>query len=73
MVTLDATLPARVTAQARDIRFTRVLAVLFTGLFYALGWSAAKLLGAAWLCLTWPAAAVRLGWQEARTKPTDRR
>lgn len=62
----DATL-ARIDAQAREIRFWRTVATLVAGLFYAVGWSAAK----AWFGVGWCTAAVKVGWQEGRKAPTS--
>lgn len=47
---------------ARDIRFARTLLTVFAGVFFAAGWLA----GRAWLGVAWAAAAVKVGWLEAR-------
>lgn len=75
MTTLDHLLDTqrldRITAEARQMRFGRVLLTILAGLLYGVGWIAAKGFGGLWLALAWSAVAVRVGWQEARkqTKP----
>jgi hypothetical protein len=63
----------RITTEARQIQFRRVLLTLFAGLFFAIGWSVAKLFGALWLVVAWSAAAVKVGWQEGRKAAADNR
>lgn len=60
----DDSLPGRVTAEARDIQFGRLLATVLAGVFYLLGWIAARALRVVWFALTWSATAVRVGWRE---------
>lgn len=62
MAILDPALTARISAQAETIRPGRALLTLIVGLFFAIGWCAAKL----WLAVAWSAAAVKVGWQEGR-------
>lgn len=61
----------RISAQAREVHFWRTVLTLIAAVLYGLGWTAAKVLGALWLALTWSATAVRVGWQEARTPGRD--
>lgn len=63
---LDRVPIEQISAEARQIRFRRILLVVLAGLFYGLGWAAAKTLGAVWLGLAWVATAVKVGWVEAR-------
>lgn len=44
----------------------RSLLTAFAAVLFALGWSAAAIVGALWLVLSWSAAAVMVGWHEAR-------
>jgi hypothetical protein len=55
----------RISAEARQVQLGRTLLTLLAGFFYVLGWLAGKAIGG----LAWCAAAVKVGWQEARPKP----
>jgi hypothetical protein len=44
-------------------RLVRLLLLVVGGVFWAIGWFAAR---AVWPALKWSAAAVRLGWEDAR-------
>jgi hypothetical protein len=55
----------RIRAEARQIEFARTLLTLFAGLFFVIGWVA----GRTWGAVAWSAAAVKVGWQEARKPP----
>jgi hypothetical protein len=68
----DQTLPARVTAEAHDIQFGRLLAVILAGILYAIGWTAARAVRGVWFVLTWSFTAVRLGWREGFAPPGAR-
>jgi hypothetical protein len=68
-----ATVVDRVSTEARRVEFTavavsaiRTLLTVVAGVLYGVGWIAARVFAAAWLCLVWSATAVRLGWQEGR-------
>lgn len=65
-----------ITAQAREATFPRVALTFFLGIFWVLGWAAARAwLGVAWVTLAslWAAGyvagtaaiAVRRGWRDA--------
>lgn len=69
MVTVDTVTLDRITAQAREIRFSRVFLTILAGMFYAIGWVAARTFGAVWLAMTWTAVAVKVGWTEGRRRP----
>jgi hypothetical protein len=77
MATLDEMLDRvpveRISREARQIQFRRVLLTLFAGLFFAVGWSVAKMFGVLWLAVAWSAAAVKVGWQDARKTTGARR
>jgi len=73
VVALDDMLVHDITDRARQIQFSRVLLTVLAGMFYALGWIAARTFGVIWLALTWSAVAVKVGWQEGRkTAPKSR-
>ncbi|BBA99270.1 hypothetical protein RVR_8309 [Actinacidiphila reveromycinica] len=56
----------QITAEARRIRFWRTVLTVLGGLLFGVGWLAAKGCGLVWLGVAWVAAALRIGWQEAR-------
>jgi hypothetical protein len=60
-VPLDA-----ITEQARQVRFWRTVAKILAFVLFGAGWLAAKGFGLAWLCLAWPAVAMREGWRAGR-------
>jgi hypothetical protein len=66
----DGVLVDRITAEAREIRFWRTVLMVIAAVLFAIGWTVAKVFTVVWLVLTWSAAAVRVGWREAR-KPGD--
>lgn len=66
MVTVDTVVLDRITTQAREIRFSRVLLTVLASMFYALGWVTARGFGVIWLAMTWTAVAVKVGWTEGR-------
>jgi len=63
----DEALTERITVEARQIHFWRTVLTVVAGLLFGVGWVAAKSLAALWLVVAWCAAAVKVGWQEART------
>ena len=52
----------QITREARQVRFGQVLLAVFAGVFFGIGWLAARL----FLSVAWCAVAVRVGWQEGR-------
>lgn len=56
---------ARLEAEAHEIHLGRTLLTILAAVFYALGWGAAMIVIGVWTVLTWSAAAMRLGWQDA--------
>jgi hypothetical protein len=62
----------RITAEAREVEIGRTLLTLVAGVLFAIGWVAAKVVGALWLAVAWSATAVRLGWSEARASQAPR-
>jgi hypothetical protein len=71
MVVLDATAVDRITAEARTRapRPGRTLLALLAGLLYLVGYVPATVCSAVGFAAAWSAAAVRLGWREARARP----
>ena len=57
------------TAEPLRVRRWLVITALIAlaAVLYALGWVIAKAFGVVWLAVTWCAAAVQIGWEEART------
>lgn len=56
----------RISKDAREMDLLRGILACIAAVLYGLGWITAKVLGGLWFALTWTAAAVRLGWVEAR-------
>jgi len=52
----------QITREAQEVRFGRVLLTVLATVFFAVGWSVARL----FLAVAWCAVAVRTGWQEGR-------
>lgn len=61
----------RITSEAREMQLGRTLVTLLAGVFYVLGWLAAKAVGAVWGAVSWCVAATKVGWMDAR-RPVDR-
>jgi fatty acid desaturase len=61
----------RINEQARAARPGRALLTILAALFFAIGWVAGKTITVIWLSIAWSFAAVKVGWQEARPKPTS--
>ncbi len=68
MAVLERVPVDRISVQARDVHFGRLLLTLFAALFFGIGWVAAKL----FLAVAWCGVAVKVGWQEARSGGTRR-
>jgi hypothetical protein len=63
----DEALTERITVEARQIHFWRTVLTVIAGLLFGLGWITYKAAAGLWLVAAWCAAAVKVGWQEART------
>ena len=63
---LDRVPVERIGERARNAKPGRTLLVVLTGLLFALGWAAFKVLALAWLAVAWTGAAVAEGWVSAR-------
>jgi uncharacterized membrane protein YedE/YeeE len=59
----------RINEQAQQMRFWRAVGTVLAGLFWGIGWLAAKGCAVAWLGIAWAVAAVRVGWTDARRPP----
>lgn len=57
----------RITVAAREIHFWRTVLTVLAGVLYGAGWVAYKTFALAWFVLVWCAAAVKLGWTEAKS------
>jgi hypothetical protein len=66
MVVLDRVPVERITAEARQIELGRTVLTLLAGLFYVVGWLAAKLVNVVWFAFAGSWAAVKVGWKEGR-------
>jgi len=71
----DQTVTDRITADARQINFRhtalaalRALLTAIAAVLYAVGWITFKTLAGLWFAAAWVGAAVKVGWQEARTE-----
>lgn len=67
MTVLDRVPVERITAEARQVEFGRMLLTLIGAVFYAVGWVAAKVFGVLWFAAAWSATAVKVGWQDGRS------
>lgn len=56
----------RISADAREVQFGRTLLTILAGIFYGIGWLAAKAVGLLWRAMAWVGVAVKVGWMEAR-------
>lgn len=54
----------RISAEAREVRFTRTVLTLLAGLLFGLGWVVARACRVVWAALAWAVTAVRVGWRE---------
>lgn len=54
----------RINAEAREVRFTRVLLTLLAGMLFGFGWVAARTCTTVWAAAAWSVTAVRVGWRE---------
>jgi predicted PurR-regulated permease PerM len=62
----------RIEQRARPVNLGQLLVTLVVGVFYALGFAAAKVVVIAGVLLGWVVAAVVTGWQDAG-KPVEER
>jgi hypothetical protein len=63
---------ARISAQAREVHFARMLLAVFAAVLFGVGWLAARVVGLLWLALAWSAVAVREGWRSGKATPIRR-
>jgi uncharacterized membrane protein YedE/YeeE len=64
----------QISAEARQVRFSRVALTLVAGLLFGIGWVVAKAFGIAWLALAWSFVAVKVGFEAGRasSRPAPR-
>lgn len=63
MTTLAERVPLDdITAQARQVKFGRLLLTIFASVLFAIGWLAAR----TFFCIAWCSVAVKVGWKEGR-------
>lgn len=67
MTFFDEALTQRITAEARETHFWRTALTVVAGLLFGLGWITYKTFAALWFAAAWSGAAVKVGWQEARS------
>ena len=70
---LDRVPLERIEQRAQPVNLGRLLMTLVVGVFYALGFVAAKAVVVAGVLLGWVAAAVVTGWQDAHLSAEERR
>lgn len=63
----------RISAKAREFHPVRALLSLIGALLFGLGWVAYRLVAVAWMAGAWCAAAVAVGWADARDAAAARR
>lgn len=63
----------RITAEARQMQFWRTVLTLVGALLIVVGRCAYWAFAGLWLAASWSAAAVRVGWREAREADRRRR
>lgn len=66
MAVLDRVPVERITVEARQVEIGRTLLTALAGLFFVLGWLAAKLVNVVWFAFAWSWTAVKVGWKEGR-------
>lgn len=57
----------RISAEAREVHFGRLMLTIVAGILFGIGWLAAKSVALVWRAVAWVAVAVKIGWMEART------
>jgi hypothetical protein len=73
MAFFDQVLVEKITTQARDVHFGRVVLTAVAAVLFGLGWITARAFGVLWLVLVWAAVAVKVGWSEGRKSAPARR
>lgn len=69
---VDRVPTAEIRVQAQQVHLGRALLTLLAGLLYAVGWLAGKTVTVGALVVLWSAAAVKVGWREARPREPAR-
>lgn len=55
---------ARISDEARQVRFWRTVLTVLAGVLWLVGWSLSKV----WLAVAWCCVAVKVGWNDARAE-----
>lgn len=66
MAVLDRVPVGDITAEARAMSFVRTLLTFIGAVLYCAGWLVAKAFTGSWFVIAWCAAAVKVGWDDAR-------
>lgn len=56
----------RISTEAREVHFGRLVLTILAGILFGIGWLAAKAVALVWRAIAWAAVAVKIGWTEAR-------
>jgi len=67
VTSFDHALTERITIEARQTHFWRTVLTVIAALLFGVGWLSFKTLAGIWFVAAWCGAAVKVGWQEART------
>jgi hypothetical protein len=62
----------RIRAQATQVNLGRLLLTVIAGLLFAVGWAAGRTVTGVVLAVLWSAAAVKVGYREARPRDPAR-
>lgn len=57
----------RIKTEAGQLKFWRTVVLVIAAVLFFVGWLVAKVFVVLWGALTWSFAAVKIGWQDART------
>lgn len=70
---LDRVPVDRISVEARDIHLGRTLLTIVALVLWGIGWVAGKALVVVWAAVAWSAAAVKVGWADARQPAGEHR
>ena len=59
----------RIRAEARELHFWRTVLTVIAAVLFAVGWVVCKVFVVIWAALTFCAAAIKVGWSDARRRP----
>ena len=66
MTVIDRVPVGDITAEARAVPLGKMLLTLIAAILFGVGWVVAKVFMGAGFVLAWCAAAIKLGWRQAR-------